>query len=186
MRKHFPLRSKRLLSESVLLSSTGSSVGIERQWGNILREQLERMVREASKALEAKGVCRLWKIPNDLRLTGGSGLTFGSQTPCDFFGHDSSGRIVMIECKDIKGHRLPMSPAGLKPHQRTALEDCAKTSGAAILIWKHGNRVVALSPWEIADYTRNRRSISWKAVEKLSRPFTRDEIVSLIQESLRR
>jgi penicillin-binding protein-related factor A (putative recombinase) len=150
-----------------------------------MKELLEKMVREASKKLEAQGVCKLWKIPNDLRITGNGQMTFASQTPCDFFGHDQKGRILMIECKDISGARLPLTAAGLKPHQRTALEECAKVEGCAIVLWKHQNRVVCLTPWDVAQYTKDRRSVAWKAVENLSVPFTRDDVSDLIAQALR-
>lgn len=173
-------------SEGAAICVQGSFGGTGRSWKNtVAREQLEAMVRDVAGLLEAKGACKLWKIPNDLRITGSGAMAFCEQTPCDFFGHTSEGKVILIECKDVKGARLPFSAAGFKPHQRTALEECAKTSGIAILLWKHQDQVVALTPWEVAKLSEGRRSLAWSAVEDMARPFSRKDLSDVIAEALR-
>lgn len=145
-----------------------------------MKERLEKMTKDAASILERKGVAKLWKIPTDLRLTG-SGATFGEQTPCDFIGHTHLGRVIMVECKDISNSRLPLSSAGLKPHQRVALDECARAGGLALLLWAHGGRLVGLTPRDVDLAVKNRRSIPWSDCEGDSRELSADSIVEIIK-----
>jgi hypothetical protein len=147
-----------------------------------MQERLEAMVRKAARTLEARGTCRLWKIPNDLRITGSGQMTWGEWTPCDFFGHTRKGTVVMIECKDISGDRIRKG-GELRPQQLESLDTCQISGGYAGLLWAHQYDVVLLTAAEVEACSRGRRAIAWADAKRVCepKPLTPESVVELIE-----
>jgi hypothetical protein len=119
--------------------------------------------------LRAQQRATLWKIPNDLRITGHGTMTHGDQTPADFVGFSAIGRVILVECKECQRPSLPLSKQGLKPHQQLALQECGRAGGIALLLWKRGEEIAVLDHDMIRVLGRDRRSIPWRAVPSTHR-----------------
>lgn len=115
---------------------------------------LERMLRAAGRELPDYQIARFWKIPEEMQ-----------QTPCDFMGFTASGRVIMIEAKQVTRSSLPiaMSP-GLLPHQYGALDECNRAGGLALLCWAQRGICATLSFDQVERYSRGRKSIPWDTI----------------------
>lgn len=130
---------------------------------------LERLIRKAAKVLRDHQVCRLYKFPNDLRMLKGLEIAFGEKVPVDFMGFTASGRVIMIEAKQVKRASLPIAiEPGLKPHQWEALCECHRANGIALICWQRGKEVATVDVEMAAILSGGRASIPWK---EISKPF---------------
>jgi len=119
-----------------------------------MTNQLELDVREFGRALYDKQLCFLFKVPEEMQ-----------QTPVDFFGWTPSGRAIAIECKQVTRKRLPIGvPPGLMPHQWTALELAHNCGAISLLIWRNGERTIALPFIAIKDHLAisGEKSVPWE------------------------
>ena len=145
--------------------------------------RLEKLVRKVAKNLRDQQKAKLWKMPNDLRITSSGLLTFGDQTPVDFVGHNNQGRAVLIECKDYISPSLALGKGGLKPHQWMAMQECHDVGGIAILLWSHYELIAAMDMDMIRSLVRGRKSISWKAIpDGWVRPFGEVGVMALFDK----
>lgn len=136
-----------------------------------------------ARLLEEKQRAKLWKMPNDLRLTGSGVAVYGEKGPADFFGHTSSGRAVFIECKDIKSAALPLGSRGIKPHQWIALAELHKCGGIGLVIWSRLEHVAIMDVDMIKSLTRGRKSVSWNAIPgEWKHPLTEHGILTLLEQ----
>ncbi|MEE8519500.1 MAG: hypothetical protein V3S98_10290 [Dehalococcoidia bacterium] len=145
--------------------------------------RLETMVRRVGRKLEELQRAKLWKLPNDLRITGSGEAVFGEKGPADFFGHTSSGRAIFIECKDIRAPSLALGSRGVKPHQWIALAELTRSGGIGLVIWAREEMVAILDVDMINSLTRGRKSISWKAIPgEWKHPLTQPGILALLEQ----
>lgn len=148
-----------------------------------MTNRLEKMVRRVAQSLEERQRGKLWKLPNDLRITGSGRAVYGDKGPADFFGHTDTGRAVFIECKDIKAPSLAMGDRGVKPHQWVALLELDRANGIAAVLWAKGEEVALLDVGMIKSLTRGRKSISWKAIPgEWKRPLSHVGIMDLLDK----
>lgn len=138
--------------------------------------ELERLIRKAAKSLREYQVATMWKIPNDLRITGSGLATYADEQPADFIGHTTTGRVIMVEAKQHKGDRLPLySKGGITPYQWTSLLECHKAGGIALIVWQRGDEVATLDMDMVQALATDRRSIAWKKIQKsFCHPATTD------------
>ena len=135
---------------------------------------LELRVQEVANQMHDHQVARLFKIPNDIRLTDGV-VTHGGQTPCDFLGWTVTGRAMAIECKAFKQPSLPVGEKGLKAHQLIAITECHNAGGIGLLVWEREETIAVIDPNQIAAYSKGRKSIPWKSIPaKYKRPVVCD------------
>lgn len=122
---------------------------------------LELLLRKAESYLRWRQICTYWKIPTDLRLTKNSAV-FGAQSPCDFIGHTTDGRALLIEAKMCQRPSLPVpNSGGIKGHQWMALRDAHRAGAVALIVWQRGDKISVL-PFDVAEKIRgSRRSIPW-------------------------
>lgn len=114
-------------------------------------KKLEQRVRDVAVILANQQVCKLYKIPEEMR-----------QTPCDFFGYMPGGRIVMIECKQVQAASLKVgAKGGILPHQLVALRECHIAGGIAIVLWQRGNWANAFPIHSVVHHATGRRSLPW-------------------------
>lgn len=143
---------------------------------------LERLVRAVAGRLHDRQKAKLWKIPNDLRVTSSGEAIWGDQNPADFFGHTINGRAILIECKEISGARLALGTRGLKPHQYLALQEAHKTGAIALVIWARAGRVAVLDMDMIRKLTENRRSVGWSTIPpRFIRAYDEEGILELLE-----
>ena len=148
-----------------------------------MANRCEQLIRKIAKRLHEQQKAKLWKIPNDLRITSSGVLAFGDQSPVDFMGHTITGRALFVECKDLVSTSCPIGKSGIKPHQWLALEECHRAGGLAILVWAHMDFISALDMDLIRSLTRGRKSISWKAIpDEWVRPFGEAGIMELFDK----
>ena len=129
-----------------------------------MTNRLEKIVRRVAKELEENQRAKLWKLPNDLRITSSGEAVWGEKGPADFFGHTITGRAVFIECKDIKSGCLSMGTRGIKAHQWIALAEMTRCGGIGLFIWAHEDEVAVLGTDLIYSLARGRKSVSWKSI----------------------
>ncbi len=147
-----------------------------------MTNRLENMVRRAGKRLEERQRAKLWKLPNDLRITSSGEAVWGDPGPADFFGHTASGRAIFIECKDIKAPSLSMGSRGLKPHQWIALAELHRAGGIGLVIWAREEMVTILDVDMIKSLVRGRKSISWKAIPgEYKHPLNEPGLLALLE-----
>lgn len=128
-----------------------------------MNNQLELLLRRAEKTLCERQVCTYWKIPNDLRLTHDE-VVFGERGPCDFLGHTTDGRAVLIEAKMSRLPRLRVPhKRGILGHQWMALRDADAAGAVALIAWMNSeiNEVVILPFARARELRGSRRSIPW-------------------------
>jgi penicillin-binding protein-related factor A (putative recombinase) len=148
-----------------------------------MANRLETMVRRVGRELDFAQRAKLWKLPNDLRITGSGEAVFGEKGPADFFGHTASGRAIFLECKDIKSPTLALGSRGIKPHQWIALAELHKCGGIGLVIWAREDQVAVLDVDMIKSLTRGRKSISWRAIPgEWKHPFTLPGILALLEQ----
>lgn len=141
------------------------------------------MVRRVGRKLEELQRAKLWKLPNDLRITSSGEAVYGEKGPADFFGHTSSGRAIFIECKDIKGTSLALGSRGIKPHQWIAIAELTRAGGIGLVIWARDEMVAILDVDMIRSLTRGRKSISWNAIPgEWKHPLTGPGILALLEQ----
>lgn len=126
--------------------------------------RLELMMRKVGKTLEEDQRAKLWKMPNDLRITSSGEAIWGEKGPCDFFGHSITGRAIFIECKDIKAKSLALGSSGIKPHQWVALTELTRCGGIGIVAWAREDKVAILDTDMIYSLSRGRKSVPWIAI----------------------
>ena len=126
---------------------------------------LESLVRKVSKELRGAQAGTLFKVPEEMQ-----------QTPCDFFGYDVNGRAILLECKMVKGKRLPCpGKGGLMPHQLRALMEAHVAGCHSIVLWQR-ERELAVLTWDVVEQLRQgRKSISWPDLPPLSVVSVEDE-----------
>ena len=145
-------------------------------------KELERTVKAAAQRLNDKQLAKLWKIPNDLRITAAGEAVWGDQNPCDFMGHTINGRAILIECKQIQGARLTLGSRGLKPHQYLALQEAHDANCLALVIWARDDKVAVLDMDMVRKLTENRRSVGWSQIpHKFIRAFSEEGILELLE-----
>jgi hypothetical protein len=106
--------------------------------------ELERMVRAILRDLQSRGLCYLWKLPTDLRLTR-NGLMPGDPMPADFMGWRIDGRAILLECKDVDRGSLPLGKApGMTPFQLQAANMAQCSNAEYLLLWKRGEEFVIM------------------------------------------
>lgn len=106
--------------------------------------ELERMVRAVLKDLQSRGLCYLWKLPTDLRLTR-NGLMPGDPMPADFMGFRRDGKAILLECKDVDRGTLSLGRApGLTAFQLQAAHLAAQTGADYLLLWRRQDQFVIL------------------------------------------
>ena len=117
--------------------------------------ELERLLRKAGRDLPNYQVARFWKIPEEM-----------NQTPCDFMGFTSTGRVILIEAKQVRRVSLPLCKSpGVLPHQFGALDECNRAGGIALLCWAVGD-VCAVLSWDmVLAFSVGRRSVPWHKIE---------------------
>lgn len=139
-------------------------------------------MRRVARSLEEKQRGKLWKMPNDLRITSSGAAIFGEKGPADFFGHTNTGRAVLIECKDIKTISLPLGSRGVKPHQWIALAEIHAAGGIGLVVWAKEDDVAVLDVDMIRSLTRGRKSVSWRAIPpQWKHPFGELGILALLE-----
>lgn len=107
--------------------------------------ELERNVRAILKDLQSRGLCYLWKLPTDLRLTR-NGIHHGEPMPADFMGFRCDGRGVLLECKDVDLASLPLGRTpGPSPFQMQGMHFAQLASIDYILLWKRKDEFVTLN-----------------------------------------
>ncbi len=147
-----------------------------------MTNRLETMIRRVGRRLEEKQRAKLWKLPNDLRITGAGEMIYGDKGPADFFGHTCSGRAIFIECKDIKSTSLALGARGLKPHQWLAIAELTKSGGIGLVIWAREDFVTIIDVDMIQSLTRGRKSVSWEAIPgEWKTPFGEPGIMALLE-----
>ncbi len=124
---------------------------------------LETYVRKLAVALHEYQICRLYKIPNDIKITGGK-IIHADQGPCDFIGFTVTGRAMLVECKMFQKPSLPIGEKGLKPHQYRALVEVHRAGGIGLLVWQNDFTIAVIDPEQITKYSRGRKSLPWKAI----------------------
>ncbi len=123
---------------------------------------LELLIRKAARSLCDYQVAKLWKLPNDLRMTSSGIMTFGEEQPADFLGHTVTGRAVMVEAKMHNESRLPVgSRSGVTSYQWTSLLECHKAMGIALIVWQRGDKIATFDMDVAVELSKNRRSIPW-------------------------
>lgn len=147
--------------------------------------RLERLVRAVGKRLQDEQRAKLWKLPNDLRVLPEGQVRFGEAGPCDFVGHTSAGRVVMLECKQVKGPRLSLGGKGhVRPHQLRALLECGAAGGVGLLVWQHGDELAVIAAPVLLAFAA-RRSLPWAMVPaSVRRPATEDGLLELLEPYL--
>lgn len=128
----------------------------------------------------------IWKWPTGMVQKDGHVL-HTQRTGCDFFGYNSDGRVVMIECKISKPDRLKLDERnGLRPHQFDTLKNCARAGGIAIVVWQHKNEIASMPVMFVADVMERegRRSIVWSDVIAPFRHHKTDDPVSWLEKHL--
>lgn len=146
-------------------------------------KELERVVRAAGKRLTEKQQAKLWKIPNDLRITSSGECAWGDRLPCDFIGHTAHGRAILLECKQTRGTRLPVGPRGLKAHQFIALQEAHDAGAIALVIWARGKDVAAIPMDMLCHLLEGRKSIAWYSIPpRYVRTFTVEGVVELLEK----
>ena len=162
---------------------TSSCATFRQQQGGIVSNRLENIVRRAARSLREAQKAKLWKIPNDLRITTSGLAVFSDQSPSDFMGHTIQGRAIMLECKDIKAPSLAFGRSGLKAHQWIALQECHDAGGLALLAWSRGDWVSLLDMDLVRALSKDRHSIPWaKIPEQWVRPFTEHGMIELFDQ----
>lgn len=147
-----------------------------------MANRLETKIRRVARSLEERQRAKLWKFPNDLRITASGEAVYGDKGPSDFIGHTKSGRAVFIECKDISGPNLSLGSRGLKPHQWIALAELHKSGGIGLVVWSRGDQVTVLDVDMIRSLTRGRKSISWRAIpDEWKASFSESAILELLE-----
>lgn len=129
-----------------------------------MTNRLEQKMREVARLLEEKQRAKLWKMPNDLRITSSGEAVYGDKGPADFIGHTASGRCVFIECKDIQATALSLGSRGIKPHQWIALAELDRSGGIGLVVWARREEIAVLTVDMVRSLTRGRKSISWRAI----------------------
>ena len=148
-----------------------------------MTNRLETMVRKVAQSLEERQRAKLWKMPNDLRITGSGTAVYGERGPADFFGHTDTGRFVFIECKDIRAPSLALGARGIKPHQWIALAELDRAGGVGIVMWARDKQVALIDVDMIKSLTRGRKSVSWKAIPgEWKRPLSHSGILDLLEQ----
>lgn len=128
-------------------------------------KELERLIRKAAKALCEYQVAKLWKIPNDLRMTGGELMAYGEEQPADFIGHTATGRVVMVEAKMHNAPSLPIgSRSGVTPYQWTSLLECHKAGGIALIVWQRESKIATIDMDIASSLCWERKSVPWKKI----------------------
>lgn len=128
---------------------------------------LELLIRKAARALCDYQVAKLWKLPNDLRITGAGTMAFGDEMPADFMGHTIGGRAFMVEAKMHNDPSLPIgSKSGVTPNQWTSLLECHKAMGLALIAWQRGDEIAVFDMDVAVELSKDRRSIPWEKIQK--------------------
>lgn len=106
--------------------------------------ELERNVRAILRDLQSRGLCYLWKLPTDLRLTR-NGIHHGEPMPADFMGWRRDGRTILLECKDVDRANLPLGKSpGLSPFQLQAAHMAQEGHADYLLLWRRQDQFVIL------------------------------------------
>ena len=132
---------------------------------------LELILRRLARELADNQIAKLYKIPEEMQ-----------QTPCDFIGHTSKGRCIMIEAKMSKQRRLPLGGKGhngLMPHQWNALKDASNAGCVALICWQHGDEVALIDLPHAAVKAGDKRSVAWADIgDEWKRPV--DDLEELL------
>jgi len=129
---------------------------------NNLREhmtnQLEKEFRALCRALYDLQIAYIFKVPEEMQ-----------QTPCDFFGHTTTGIAVFVECKQVNRSALPIGTSnGIAGHQWIALKQAHQCGCYSFLVWRRGEET-ALVPFSVClEAAVDRKSIAWSDVARLA------------------
>lgn len=114
--------------------------------------KLEKLVKLASIALYNTQVAWLFKVPEEM-----------GQTPCDFFGHTSKGRAILLECKNVDRAALPIGTSnGLAPHQVRALTQAERGRAISLLAWMRRDQVAIVTTKHWLALSEGRESVPWQ------------------------
>lgn len=128
-----------------------------------MTNSLETHIRKLAMELHTLQKARLYKIPNDIKITGGQ-VIHAEQTPVDFMGFTIGGRVILLECKMCTKKSLPIGPGGLKAHQHIAINEAHHTGGIGLLAWQHGLKVAVIDAGQVGVYRKHKKSIAWKDI----------------------
>ncbi len=117
---------------------------------------LEGLLREAGRLLADWQTAFIFKVPEEWQTT-----------PCDFFGHTSEGRAILIEAKEVNRTSLPIGcEPGLAVHQWNALCDANRANCIALICWAREGVCATLTMDMAIELSDGRRSIPWKKIQK--------------------
>lgn len=119
------------------------------------KPNLEKILRKIGWDLADYQVGRFYKIPEEFQ-----------QTPCDFMGHTSGGRAILIEAKQVARTSLPVGGTsnGLKNHQWSALQEAHRAGCIALLCWARYDWVATIDVDQIIAYSAGRKSVPWDKI----------------------
>jgi hypothetical protein len=125
---------------------------------------LEKHLKSIARTLHDAQVCRLYKIPNDIKIAGNQ-LIHGEQVPVDFIGFTVTGRAMLVECKITCKPTLALgSKSGLRPHQMQALMEAQRAGAIALVVWQFGTDIAVIDADQVLAYSTGRRSVPFAAI----------------------
>jgi penicillin-binding protein-related factor A (putative recombinase) len=139
-------------------------------------KRLESIVRKAARSLADRDIARIYRWPEAKatkmipsrcacgRVEVTMSVVHTEAPGADFWGFTTSGRVVMIECKESGKPSLPMGEAGLKSHQRLALMEVHAAGGIALLAWYRLKQIAVIDMDIVARLTKGRKSLPWKEI----------------------
>lgn len=141
-------------------------------------KRLETIVRKATKSLADRDIARIYRIHEGKackmipsrcacgRVEITMSVVHTEESPADFWGFTTEGRAILLECKESGKSSLPLSPAGLKVHQRLALMEVHMAGGVALLVWQRAHEIAVIDMDIVDRISRGRKSIPWVAIPK--------------------
>jgi penicillin-binding protein-related factor A (putative recombinase) len=136
-------------------------------------KRLEAIVRKATKSLADRDIARIYRIHEGKatkmipsrcacgRVEVTMSVVHTEESPADFWGFTTTGRAILVECKECGNPSLPLSPSGLKVHQRLALMEVHSAGGVALLVWQRRRQIAVIDMDILERISRGRKSIPW-------------------------
>lgn len=141
-------------------------------------KRLEALVRKAAVSLADRQIARIYRWPEAKavkmvpercpcgRVSTASHVIHTEAPGADFWGFTTSGRVIMIECKECSKPSLAFNDSGLKPHQIAALSEVHRAGGIALLVWYRRKEIATIDLDVIFSISRGRKSIPWKKIPR--------------------
>ena len=123
---------------------------------------LEIQLRRLGRELRNYQLGVFWKIPEEM-----------TQTPCDFIGHTTIGRAILIEAKEVNRTSLPINDSpGLLPHQWNALLEANLANALTFICWARQGTCATITMDMALRLSKDRLSIPWDKIgDRFKRPY---------------